>query len=147
MSDEEFFVVGLNAKTTGRSCRNHAKCGQQIKSGDILCFRGVPTVVRKKKGRGIAAVLMKDSSETCRVGFLNTSYLPREAELEGAHVLVLSVLSDDANQTPITSDREVYHSNKGGCRVKMIAVEKEADPKAKKRKLQQTTDASDSDNE
>ena len=143
MTDEEFFVVGLNAKTNGRSCRDHAKCGQQIKSGDILCFRGVPTVVRKKKGRGIAAVLMKDSSETCRVGFLNTSYLQREAELEGAHVLVLSVLSDDANQTPVTSDREVYHSNKGACRVKMIAVKKEeeAKPTAKKRKF----NASDSD--
>ena len=141
MSDEEFFVVGLNAKTNGRSCRDHAICGQQIKSGDILCFRGVPTVVRNKKGRGVAAVLVKDSVETCRVGFLNTSYVQREAELEGTHVLVLSVLSDDQKQTPITSDREVYHSNKGGCRVKMIAVEKEAKPTAKKRKI----DASDSD--
>ena len=124
MEDEELIVVGLNGKQNGRSCHAHSICGQQVKSGDVLCFHGVPTVVRKKKGRGIAAVLVKDGTETCRVGFLNTTLLSREAELEGKHARVTQVLSDDKNKTPIDSDREVFYCNKGGCKVLILNVDK-----------------------
>ena len=145
MDGEVLFVVGLNAKTNGRSCHNHRICGQQIKSGDVLCFHVVSTVIKGKKGRGIAAVLVKGDAESCRVGFLNTSLLDRADELEGKHARVLQVLSDDKNKTPIDSDRSVYYGNKGGCKVKVFIVDKDSadqedkdnnEPDAKKMKLE-----------
>jgi len=129
-------VVGLDATNNGRSCRNHECCGQVVRSGDIIVFRGCEVIVNNIKERGIAAHLMKDGYQSCRVGFLKRHMIRKEGQLEGVRARVVQVLSPDAKKTTNKSDRAKYHHNKGACVVECTSEwQVPTKPKNKKRAI------------
>ena len=115
-------VVGLQASTNGRSCDNHAVCGQEVglKEDMVITFHGVPTVINGRHGRGIGVFLMQNEKKTCCVGFLPKAMAKKEAELEGVRARIVQLMSADKTETPIASDRELHYRNLGSCRVKCI---------------------------
>ena len=64
-------MLGLNASSNGRSCEQHECCGKAVKADDVIRFKlAVVEDVLGKPLETIKAVLIKDGTELCTVGFL-----------------------------------------------------------------------------
>ena len=64
-------LLGLNASSNGRSCEQHECCGNAVKADDVIRFKlAVVEDVLGKPLETIKAVLIKDGTELCTVGFL-----------------------------------------------------------------------------
>ena len=64
-------LLGLNASSNGRSCEQHECCGKAVKADDVIRFKlAVVEDVLGKPLETIKAVLIKDGTELCTVGFL-----------------------------------------------------------------------------
>ena len=64
-------MLGLNASSNGRSCEQHECCGKAVKADDVIRFKlAVVEDVLGKPLEMIKAVLIKDGTELCTVGFL-----------------------------------------------------------------------------
>jgi hypothetical protein len=65
-------LLGLNASNNGRSCEQHGECcGKAVKADDVIRFKlAVVEDVLGKPLDTIKAVLIKDGTELCTIGFL-----------------------------------------------------------------------------
>ena len=64
-------IVGLKGSSNGRACVQHACCGVSLQVDDLLRFK--VGVVIQEDGTAktvVKAVLIRDGTETCTVGFL-----------------------------------------------------------------------------
>ena len=63
-------IVGLKGTSNGRSCGQHTCCGSCVREGDLLRFK--VGVVQHEDGMVetvVKAVLIRDGTETCTIGF------------------------------------------------------------------------------
>ena len=92
MTDGE--IVGLHKSTNGRTCVQHPCCGQYVAAGDLVHLkRDVVFVCPEEPNQDapqadalvetvVKAVLVRDGTEMCTIGFLRRSIAVRPAAVE-----------------------------------------------------------------
>mmetsp|Transcript_10099 Transcript_10099/g.13335 ORF Transcript_10099/g.13335 Transcript_10099/m.13335 type:complete len:121 (+) Transcript_10099:338-700(+) len=67
--DDEIFqhveIVGLGQSSNGRSCVQHATCGDQVVVGDILRLHKIVVDCDGETEEAISCVIIRDGAETC----------------------------------------------------------------------------------
>jgi len=64
-------IVGLHIFSNGRACEQHECCGRAVRLGDLLWLKlGVVQLQDSSIETIVKAALIKDGTETCRVGFV-----------------------------------------------------------------------------
>ena len=98
-------ILGLRASGNGRSCVQHSCCGMVVAPNDIIRFKTtVIDGVNQNEGipeEAIKAVLVRDGTELCTVGFLSKAIVVAERKKERyvgrfAQVIELYDLSTNA---------------------------------------------------
>jgi hypothetical protein len=93
-------IVGLGKGTNGRTCRDHRDfCGVQVKKGDTLYLK--PVIIINQEGKNeyaIAAYILKDGLEACRVGFIAREFHFFKERYENKLVQVQELQSQSNNK-------------------------------------------------
>ena len=111
-------VVGIEANSQGRSCELHETCGSLVEEDVVLRLRKVQVVVEGKEETAIAAYIVSDGVDGCRVGFLKRHMVKHWLKYEGSLIQVTEVFSG-ASESP--TKRRLYHHNIGCCVAAVIS--------------------------
>ena len=79
-------IVGTNYGTNGRNCEEHDVCGSVLKLDMVVRLRRVQVHVNGKEETAIAAILITDGIDSCRVGFLERHLIKHYKRYEGCLV-------------------------------------------------------------
>ena len=112
-------IVGIEASGNGRSCDQHDVCGSVIDEDIVVRLRKVQIMNSSgKEETAIAAYLVSDGIDQCRVGFLQRHFVAHARSFDGVLAQVTEVYS-------ITSDspikRKKCRHNYGCCLAAIIS--------------------------
>ena len=112
-------ILGLRGTTNGRSCEQHACCGEIVRPNDCVRFKAAVVPIDGVDQAGIKAVLILDGTELCTVGFLgkNIAALKKTSEKfanKFAQVIELYDSSENA------AKRAKSHNNLGVCSFRLL---------------------------
>jgi len=111
-------IVGTESNTQGRSCEEHDICGSVMAEDIVVRFRKVQVVVDGKEESAVAAYLVSDGIDRCRVGFLQRHLLKHWKQYDGVLAQVIDVYSEDSGSP---TSRRKFHRNKGCCVAAIIS--------------------------
>ena len=111
-------IVGTESNTQGRSCEAHDICGSVMAQDVVVRFRKVQVIVEGKEESAIAAYLVSDGIDHCRVGFLQRHLVKHWKMYDGALAQVTDVYSEDSASS---TNRRKYRHNKGYCVAAIIS--------------------------
>lgn len=111
-------IVGTEASTQGRSCDRHLCCGSVLSEDVVVRLRKVQVVMKGKEEPALAAYLISDGIDQCRVGFLPRHLIKHSQFYDGAIAQVTEVYS---NTSTSPSSRRKFHHNKGCCIAALIS--------------------------
>ena len=112
-------IVGIESSTQGRGCDEHVCCGSLLAEDTVVRFRQVQVIVKGKEESAIAAYLVSDGIDQCRVGFLPRHLVKHSNFYDGALAQIVEVYSE-ASASP--SARRKFHHNKGCCVAAIISA-------------------------
>ena len=126
-------VVGIEANSQGRSCEQLETCGSLVEENVVLRLRKVQVVVEGKEETAIAAYIVSDGVDGCRVGFLKRHIVKHWRKYEGVLIQVTEAFSR-TSESP--TKRRLYHHNIGCCVAAVISslpseAEKESEGRTK----------------
>lgn len=112
-------IVGIDASSNGRSCDQHDVCGSVLDDDVVVRLRKVQIMNSSgKEETAIAAYLVSDGIDQCRVGFLQRHFVAHARSFDGVLAQVTEVYS-------ITSDssikRKKCRHNMGCCLAALIS--------------------------
>lgn len=112
-------IVGIEASTNGRSCDQHDVCGSVLDDDVVVRLRKVQILNSNgHEETAIAAYLVSDGIDQCRVGFLQRHFVAHAKSFDGVLAQVTEVYS-------ITSDspikRKKCRHNMGCCLAAVIS--------------------------
>ena len=87
-------IVGIDASGNGRSCHQHDVCGSVLDDNVAVRLRKVQ--IMNSSGReetAIAAYLVSDGIDPCRVRFLQRHFVPHTRSFDGVLAQVTEVYS------------------------------------------------------
>ena len=114
-------IVGTERGDQGCSCEEHnINCGEVLAEDFVVRLRKVQILVEGKEETAIAAVLVNDGIDRCRVGFLPRHMVKHAARYDGALAQVTRVFSGDWEKFD-TAERRAFHKNHGCCLAAIIA--------------------------
>ena len=113
-------IVGTEASSNGRSCEAHEVCGRSVLFDDVVVrLRKVQILnERQIEETAIAAYLVSDGIDQCRVGFLQRHMLKYARQYDGVLAQVTEVYCADS-ESPMK--RKKYHHNRGCCLAVIIS--------------------------
>ena len=111
-------VVGIEANSQGRSCEQLETCGSLVEENVVLRLRKVQVVVEGKEETAIAAYIVSDGVDGCRVGFLKRHIVKHWRKYEGVLIQVTEAFSR-TSESP--TKRRLYHHNIGCCVAAVIS--------------------------
>jgi hypothetical protein len=94
-------IVGIEASNNGRSCDQHDECGSVLDNDVVVRLRKVQ--ILNSQGReetAIAAYLVSDGIDQCRVGFLQRHLVAHAKSSDGALAQVTEVYPSQAKAFP-----------------------------------------------
>ena len=91
-------IVGLHDPLRGRMCDRHPTCGEVVGVNTILRLKKVRIWVWDHAEDAIAAYLLENGTETCRVGFLRRHAVKYDAFYEGRLVQVVALAWESPEQ-------------------------------------------------
>ena len=112
-------ILGLRGTTNGRSCEQHACCGEIVRPNDCVRFKAAVVPIDGVDQAGIKAVLILDGTELCTVGFLGESIAALKKTSDKfvnkfAQVIELYDSSENA------AKRAKSHNNLGVCSFRLL---------------------------
>ncbi len=113
-------IVGIEASNNGRSCDQHAVCGSVL-DDDVVVRLGKVQILNSNghEETAIAAYLVSDGIDQCRVGYLQRHFVAHAKSFDGVLAQVTEVYS-------ITSDssikRKKCRHNLGCCLAAVISL-------------------------
>ena len=112
-------IVGIEASGNGRSCCQHDVCGSVLDDDVVVRLRKVQIINSSgKEETAIAAYLVSDGIDQCRVGFLQRHFVPHARSFDGVLAQVTEVYSI-TNDSPIK--RKKCRHNMGCCLAALIS--------------------------
>ena len=102
----------------GRSCNKHNICGSVLAEDVVVRFRKIQVIADGKEESAIAAFLVSDGIDRCRVGFLQRHLVKHSKQYDGVLAQITEVYSPDS-ATP--TRRRKFHHNKGCCIAAIIS--------------------------
>ena len=106
-----FEIVGTKYSNNGRSCSDHRACGALLHVDAVVSIRDVQIQISDVPELALAAHLVVDGQDTCRVGFLKKNLVKHAFLYSGKLARITEIYSeDDANSVK----KKIYHKN-GGC--------------------------------
>jgi len=107
-------IVGTNIGDRGRSCDEHNPfpCGSSLRVNDWVTFRLVQLNDEGLNEDAIEVRRIIQGQETCRVGFLQRTYIPHFQAYHGkvAQIREIWTANDDS-----ATQRSMFHRNHGCC--------------------------------
>jgi hypothetical protein len=110
-------IVGVEESNRGRSCECHEVCGNNLGLDSVVCLRQVQIV--KENGReekAVAAYLVTEGVDSCRVGFLPRQCLKHAEKFDGKLAQITEFLAE--SDSPHC--RRLSHRNRGIMRAVII---------------------------
>ena len=98
-SPEAVQIVGIEADNHGRSCEDHAYCGEVLQEDVVVRLWRVQVLIGGKGETAIAKVWVTDGIEHCRVGFLQRHLVKHARRYNSALAQVTRVLSASGGNT------------------------------------------------
>lgn len=111
-------IVGTECGQQGRSCEQHEICGSVMDEDVVVRFRKVQVIVNGKEESAIAAFVVSDGIDCCRVGFLKRHLVKHWERYEGVLAQVTEVYAKDSD-SPFKRKR--FHHNRGVCVAAIIS--------------------------
>ena len=113
-----FDIVGIDRGDQGRSCDEHEDaCGSAVLREDVVVrIRKVQIVVNGKEESALAAYLISDGIDCCRVGFLRRHLLKRCNEYHGRSAQITNMCGDSESPTMKRKNKQ----NWGCCEAVLI---------------------------
>ena len=105
-----FEIVGTKYSNNGRSCSDHRACGALLHVDAVVSIRDVQIQISDVPELALAAHLVVDGQDTCRVGFLKKN-LVKHAFLYSGKLARINVIYCDNSAS---SKKKINHKN-GGC--------------------------------
>jgi hypothetical protein len=112
-------IVGIECGQQGRSCEQHEICGSVIAEDVVVRFRKVQVIIKGKEESAIAAYLVSDGVDCCRVGFLQRHLVKHWERYEGVLAQITEVYAKDSD-SPFK--RKQFHHNHGVCVAAIITL-------------------------
>lgn len=110
-------IVGIEESSRGRSCEQHAVCGNNLILDCVVCLRKVQIVNDLgHEEKAVAAYWVSDGVDLCRVGFLPRQFIKHAAKFDGKLAQITEFLAE--SDSP--SCRRLSHRNRGMCRAAVI---------------------------
>ena len=113
---ESVFILGLCARSNGRSCEKHRCCGNAVGLDAVLRLRLVQVRIRCREESAIAAHWVTDGVDRCRVGFLGKENLQNAGKYNGKLVQITEFLSESDDPDDVLFSGE----NAGVCKAVII---------------------------
>ena len=115
-------VVAIKEPSRGRSCEEHATCGDMLEVDTVVRFRAIQLLNDKNKEEtDIAAYWVTYGVHQCRVGFLPSFCIKHKSDFDRKLAHITELLSKSSN----SSDRKKSQRNCGVATAVMIEVEVE----------------------
>ena len=111
-------VVGIESNTQGRNCEHHSTCGSLVEEDVVLRLRKVQVIVDGSEETAIAAYVVSDGIDSCRVGFLKRHLVKHWKRYDGALAQVTEVYERDSSSP---TKRKMFHHNIGCCLCSIIS--------------------------
>jgi hypothetical protein len=113
-------IVGTEASSNGRSCKAHEVCGRSDLFDDVVVRLRKVQILNEQQieETAIAAYLVSDGIDQCRVGFLQRHLLKYVCQYDGVLAQVTEVYCADS-ESP--TKRKKYHHNRGCCLAAIIS--------------------------
>jgi hypothetical protein len=107
-------IVGTNIDCRGRSCRQHEPrpCGSALRVDDWVIFRLVRLDDEGLDEDAIEVRRIVQGEVTCRVGFLQRTYVPHFERYHGKYAQVREIWSSHDESA---TQRSMFHHNHGCC--------------------------------
>ena len=112
-------LVGIHVGSNGRKCRKHKVCGKLLKAGLVVHFKIVRTKQEGKMEPAMAAALVVNGRDSCRVGFLCQCYMKYQDDFVGKLAQVVKILN--SGSTKYSQAR--LERFLGSCHVSIIDTE------------------------
>ena len=90
-----FEIVGTKYSNNGRSCSEHRACGALLHVDAVVSIHEVKVHISKVSKPALAAHLVVDGGDTCRVGFLKKNLVKHAFLYSGKLARVTEIYSDD----------------------------------------------------
>jgi hypothetical protein len=114
-------IVGTEAGDRGSTCKEHTiNCGEMLEEDVVVHLRKVQVVVNGKEETVIAAILVTDGIDRCRVGSLKRHMVWHAVHFDGALAQVTRVFSSDPGSCD-SVECWMYHHNRGCCLATIIS--------------------------
>ena len=132
--DELIDIVGIKASDRGRSCEEHACCGDVLEPDSLVRIRADQIVVCGKEETALAVYWVTDGEDRCRVGFLRRHMVKHKKKYNGRVAQIVEIFS---NKSESPSDRQKFHRSKGCCRAVLLDLADDDVSPVKKRPVAQ----------
>jgi hypothetical protein len=110
-------IVGIAESNRGRSCSNHACCGDFLTEDAVVRFRICDIVNDDDEHEtAIEAVRVTRGKDSCRVGFLPKMYLSEMEEYDGKLAQVSFIFKNSSDKKELSKNKK----NRGMCRAHII---------------------------
>jgi len=114
---ESVLILGLHARNNGRTCEAHYCCGGEcLRLDSVVRLRVVQVCIRGREEAAIAAHLVSDGIDKCRVGFLGREFVKDAGKYDGKLVQITKFLFDSEEE----EDVQFSDKNAGFCRGMLI---------------------------
>ena len=112
-------IVGTEVSSNGRACGSHDVCGSVLCDDVVVRLRKVQTLnTDGAEETSIAAYLVSDGIDQCRVGFLPRHLVSHAKKYDGALAQITEVYSRESESA---SKRKKFHHNRGCCVATIIS--------------------------
>jgi hypothetical protein len=110
-------IVGVEESKRGRSCERHDVCGDHLGLDAVLRLRQVQIVQENgREEKAVAAYLVTEGVDSCRVGFLPRQCLKHAEKFDGKLAQITEFLAE--SNSPHC--RRLSHRNRGIVRAMII---------------------------
>ena len=103
-------IFGVQSPGNGRSCEEHPICGRVLQEDSVVRFRKVQVLIDGKEESAIAAFLVSDGVDRCRVGYLPKFHVTHWKSLEGALAQITEIYTEDSDSP---TKRQKHYRNSG----------------------------------
>jgi hypothetical protein len=112
-------IVGTEVSSNGRACGTHNVCGSDLCDAVVVRLRKVQILnTDGAEETAIAAYLVSDGIDQCRVGFLPRHLVSHAKKYDGALAQITELYTRESKSS---SKRKKYHHNRGCCVAAIIS--------------------------
>ena len=110
-------IVGLRARTNGRSCESHDCCGEFLVADNLVRFKLTVVDIEGKVEEAVKVVRIRDGTESCTVGFLPRNVATtRKDEFIGKFAQIIELYDHSDNESMVRKSMQ----NKGMASFRLL---------------------------